>query len=128
MFPLSVSESACLSFSNAIERMVLVRAVCAVYEGAAVAVPEPASAAQLCVAAVLADPRRRFTQLRGREGMQRSFASVYGGCAVLFLGSTFRGVVKAVYDASFRLQQQNAHDQRDSRRRWRACTLHRRKR
>jgi DNA-binding beta-propeller fold protein YncE len=89
---------ASFSFSNEHERMTLARAVCAVGEGATVASPAPAAARHLCVAAVLADPWRRCTQLGGREGMPRSFGSVYSAYAVLFLGSTFRGIESAVHD------------------------------
>jgi hypothetical protein len=91
---------ASFAFSNERERMTLARAVCAAGEGAAVATPAPAAARHLCVAAVLADPWRRFTQLGGREGMPRSFGSVYGAYAVLFLGSTFHGIESAVHAAA----------------------------
>ncbi len=53
----------------------------------------------VCVAAVLGDPRHRLVVLGGREGMPRSLGSVYGGAVTCFLGGSFRGVVSRVIGA-----------------------------
>jgi DNA-binding beta-propeller fold protein YncE len=84
-------------------RLLWLRAVCAVAEGADVpllhAVRHASSshyAADMCVAAVLGDGEHRVAVLGGREGMPRSLGSVYAGSVTLFLGGGLRGVVSRV--------------------------------
>jgi DNA-binding beta-propeller fold protein YncE len=48
------------------------------------------------VGAVLGDAERRVAVLGGREGMPRSFGSVYGGSVTRFLGGGCRGVASRV--------------------------------
>jgi DNA-binding beta-propeller fold protein YncE len=85
-------------------RLLWLRAVCAVAEGADVplshAVPDASSRCppDVCVAAVLGDALRRVAVLGGREGMSRSLGSVYGGSVTRFLGGSLRGVVSRVID------------------------------
>jgi hypothetical protein len=67
----------------------LLRALCAVAKGAAVA--HSKTAAALCVPAVLGDACRRLSTMGGRAGMPRSLGSVLGCWVVRFLGG-FRGV------------------------------------
>jgi DNA-binding beta-propeller fold protein YncE len=82
----------------------VLRALCAVGEGADVIIPvfsippavrTSAAAAAACVAAVLGDPLRRLSIVGGRDGMPRSLASVYGGSVTRFLGG-FRGKVSCI--------------------------------
>jgi DNA-binding beta-propeller fold protein YncE len=83
-------------------RLLFLRAVCAVAEGADVpTVPDTSLSSSrcppaVCVAAVLSDPLRRVSLLGGREGMRRSLGSVYGGSITRFLGGSCRGVVSRV--------------------------------
>jgi DNA-binding beta-propeller fold protein YncE len=78
-------------------RLLFLRAVCAVAEGADVPLSLAASHAsarcspEVCVAAVLGDALRRVSVLGGREGMPRSLGSVYGGSVTRFLGGGLRG-------------------------------------
>jgi hypothetical protein len=85
--------------ASATARLLFLKAVCAVAEGADVppshAVPEPPD---VCVAAVLGDGLQRVAVLGGREGMSRSLGSVYGGSVTRFLGGSLRGVVSRVID------------------------------
>jgi hypothetical protein len=91
-----------LAFATA--RLVFLKAVCAVAEGADVpllhAVPDasPRRAPDVCLAAVLGDSLRRLAVLGGREGLNRSLGSVYGGSVTRFLGGSLRGVVSRVID------------------------------
>jgi hypothetical protein len=83
-------------------RLLFLKAVCAVAEGADVplshAVPDASSRCppDVCVAAVLGDALRRVAVLGGREGMPRSLGSVYGGSVTRFVGGSLRGVVSRV--------------------------------
>ncbi len=83
-------------------RLLFLKAVCAVAEGAGVplshAVPDASSRCppDVCVAAVLGDALRRVAVLGGREGMSRSLGSVYGGSVTRFVGGSLRGVVSRV--------------------------------
>jgi hypothetical protein len=70
--------------------MALLRALCAVAEGADV-VEGTAGAKICCIAAVLRDPLRRLCVMGGREDMRRSLGSVLAGSVVRFLGG-FCGV------------------------------------
>ncbi len=72
-------------------RLGLVKALCAVAEGAAVVTGDDGDASCCTVAAALHDAQRRFAVLGGRDGMPRSVGSEYAGWAGLFLGSTFTG-------------------------------------
>jgi DNA-binding beta-propeller fold protein YncE len=83
-------------------RLLFLKAVCAVAEGADVplshAVPDASSSRcppDVCVGAVLGDALRRVAVLGGREGMPRSLGSVYAGSVTRFLGG-LRGVVSRV--------------------------------
>jgi DNA-binding beta-propeller fold protein YncE len=83
-------------------RLLFVKAVCAVAEGADVplshTVPDassPRCPPGVCVSAVLGDALRRVSVLGGREGMSRSLGSVYGGSVTRFLGG-LRGVASRV--------------------------------
>ena len=75
-------------------RLLFLKAVCAVAEGADVplshAVPDASSRCppDVCVAAVLGDALRRVAVLGGREGMSRSLGSVYSGAVTRFLGGS----------------------------------------
>ncbi len=87
----------------------LLRALCAVAEGAVVLAPHPlvstdaaaasaaasAAAAAACVAAVLGDTLQRLSTMGGREGMPRSVGSLWGSFVVRFAGG-FRGVQRRV--------------------------------
>lgn len=74
--------------STGFVRLLWLRALCAVAEGAAdVVVDAP-------VAAVLGDAR--MSALHGRDGLPRSLASVYGCFVTLFLRGRVYGVVKPV--------------------------------
>jgi DNA-binding beta-propeller fold protein YncE len=91
--------------SSATARLLFLKAMCAVAEGADVplshAVPDASSRCppDVCVAAVLGDALRRVAVLGGREGMSRSLGSVYGGSVTRFLGDSLRGgVVSRVID------------------------------
>ncbi len=81
-------------------RLLWLRAVCAVAEGAAVplshAPSDGASPSAACVAAVLGDALHRVSVLGGREGMSRSLGSVFGGAVTRFLGGSLRGVESRV--------------------------------
>ncbi len=89
---------------SATARLLFLKAVCAVVEGADVplsrAVPDASSRCppDACVGAVLRDALRRVAVLGGREGMSRSLGSVYGGSVTRFLGGSLRGVVSRVID------------------------------
>jgi hypothetical protein len=72
-------------------RVAVLRAFCAVAEGADVIIPvfpiPPAAAdSAACVAAVLGDACRRLSILGGRDGMPRSLGSIFGSLGTLFLG------------------------------------------
>lgn len=84
-------------------RFAVLRAFCAVAEGADVLVPSPVevltadTAAETgvgaaCVAAVLGDAQRRLSILGGRSEMPRSLGSVLGSFVVRFVGGGLRGV------------------------------------
>jgi hypothetical protein len=86
-------------------RLLFLKAVCAVAEGADVplshAVPDASSSRcppDVCVGAVLGDALRRVSVMGGREGMLRSLGSVYGGSVTRFPGGSLRGVVSRVID------------------------------
>jgi DNA-binding beta-propeller fold protein YncE len=90
---------------SAAARLLWLRAVCAVAEGADVPLshttrraPSSSSRCQpdVCVAAVLGDAEHRVAVLGGREGMPRSLGSIYSGSVTRFLGDSFRGVVSRV--------------------------------
>jgi hypothetical protein len=94
--------------ASATARLLWLRAVCAVAEGADVPLSHTVSHASpccppdVCVAAVLGDPLHRVAVLGGREGMPRSLGSVYGGAVTRFLGGALRGVVRRVIDTGVR--------------------------
>jgi hypothetical protein len=75
-------------------RLLFLKAVCAVAEGADVplsyAAPDASSSlsSHVCGSAVLGDALRRVAVLGGREGMPRSLGSVYGGSVTRFLGGS----------------------------------------
>ena len=79
----------------------VLRALCAVGEGADVRIPvssiPPAmrTSGAACVAAVLGDACRRLSILGGRDGMPRSLGSVYGSLVTRFVGG-LRGKVSRV--------------------------------
>ncbi len=78
----------------------LLRALCAVAEGASVcsgvgAGAHSHTAAALCVSAALGDAGRRLSAMGGRAGMPRSLGSVLGCWVMRFLGG-FRGVESRV--------------------------------
>jgi DNA-binding beta-propeller fold protein YncE len=83
-------------------RLLWLRAVCAVAEGADVPLSHAAPDASahcppdVCVAAVLGDALHRVAVLGGREGMSRSLGSVYSGSVTRFLGRSLRGVASRV--------------------------------
>ncbi len=87
-------------------RLLFLRSLCAVAEGADVSLSRTAHHASsssrcppdVCVAAVLGDAEHRVAVLGGREGMPRSLGSVYGGSVTRFLGGSLRGVVSRVID------------------------------
>jgi DNA-binding beta-propeller fold protein YncE len=85
-------------------RLLFLKAVCAVAEGADVplshAVPDASSRCRpdVCMGAVLGDALRRVAVPGGREGMSRSLGSVLGGSVTRFLGGGFRGVESRVID------------------------------
>jgi hypothetical protein len=89
---------------SATARLLFLKAVCAVAEGADVpshVVPDALSSRcppDACAGAVLGDALRRVAVLGGREGMSRSLGSVYGGAVTRFLGGSLRGVVSRVID------------------------------
>jgi DNA-binding beta-propeller fold protein YncE len=81
-------------------RLALLRAFCAVAEGAHVVASgggDARAAAAACVTAVLCDAQCRVCVLGGRLDMRRSLGSVLGGCIVRFLGG-LRGVVSRVIE------------------------------
>ncbi len=79
-------------------RLALLRAFCAVAEGAhVVASGVPVCTAAACVTAVLGDAQCRVCVLGGRQNMRRSLGSVLGGCIVRFLGGLC-GVVSRVIE------------------------------
>jgi DNA-binding beta-propeller fold protein YncE len=91
--------------ASATARLLWLRAICAVAEGADVPLshaarhaPSASDSPALCVAAVLGDALHRVAVLGGREGMPRSLGSVYGGAVTRFLGGSLRGVVSRVID------------------------------
>jgi hypothetical protein len=90
--------------SRATARLLFLKAVCAVAEGADVplshAVPDASSHCppDVCVAAVLGDEEHRVAVLGGRAGMPRSLGSVYAGSVTRFVGGSLRGVVSRVID------------------------------
>jgi DNA-binding beta-propeller fold protein YncE len=93
--------------ASATARLLFLRAVCAVAQGADVPLSHTARRASsssrwlapgVCVAAVLGDAEHRVAVLGGREGMPRSLGSVYGGSVTRFLGGALRGVVSRVID------------------------------
>ncbi len=92
--------------ASATARLLWLRAVCAVAEGADVPLSHtvrraPSSSrcpSDVCVAAVLGDALRRVAALGGREGMPRSLGSVYAGSVTRFFGGALRGVVSRVID------------------------------
>jgi hypothetical protein len=94
--------------ASATARLLWLRAVCVVAEGADVPLSHwhatrrtPSSSCcppDVCVAAVLGDAEHRVAVLGGREGMPRSLGSVYGGSVTRFLGGSFRGVVSRVFN------------------------------
>ncbi len=99
--PLSAALTWPLTSAGA--RLLFLKAVCAVAEGADVplshTVPDatsPRCPPDVCVSAVLGDTLRRVAVLGGREGMSRSLGSVYGGSVTRFLGGSLRGVVSRV--------------------------------
>jgi tripartite motif-containing protein 2/3 len=85
-------------------RLLWLRAVCAVAEGADVPLSHsvcraPSSSRcppDVCVGAVLGDGEHRVSILGGREGIPRSLGSVYAGSVTRFLGGSFRGVESRV--------------------------------
>jgi hypothetical protein len=85
-------------------RLLWLRSLCAVAEGADVPLSHTARRASsssrcppdVCVAAVLGDDEHRVAVLGGREGMPRSLGSVYGGAVTRFLGGSLRGVESRV--------------------------------
>jgi DNA-binding beta-propeller fold protein YncE len=87
-------------------RLLFLRALCAVAEGADVSpshtVPDAAPSSRcppdVCVAVVLGDALHRVSVLGGREDLPRSLGSVYGGTVTRFLGGSLRGVVSRVVD------------------------------
>ncbi len=96
-------------------RLLWLRAVCAVAEGAEtpLSLPLPPSLPHtidarhavmtrcppaLCVGAVLGDAEHRVAVLGGREGMPRSLGSVYAGSVTRFIGGSLRGVESRVID------------------------------
>jgi DNA-binding beta-propeller fold protein YncE len=89
--------------ASATARLLWLRAVCAVAEGADVPLSHATRRASssscppdVCVAAALGDVEHRVAVLGGREGMPRSLGSVYAGSVTRFLGGAFRGVVSRV--------------------------------
>jgi DNA-binding beta-propeller fold protein YncE len=91
--------------ASATARLLWLRSVCAVAEGADVPLPHSAlddsssrCPPDVCVAAVLDDAEHRAAVLGGREGMPRSLGSVYGGSVTRFLGGSLRGAVSRVID------------------------------
>jgi DNA-binding beta-propeller fold protein YncE len=95
--------------ASATARLLWLRAVCAVAEGADVPLSHTVRRASsstsssrcppdVCVAAVLGDAELRVAVLGGREGMPRSLGSVYAGSVTRFLGGSLRGVVSRVID------------------------------
>jgi DNA-binding beta-propeller fold protein YncE len=97
--------------ASATARLLWLRSLCAVAEGADVPlsdiVPEASSRCppDVCVAAVLGDALHRVAVLGGREGMPRSLGSVYGGSVTRFLGGSLRGVASRVIDTSEMLSE-----------------------
>ncbi len=85
--------------------LAVLRAFCAVAEGADVLVPAAdtadiadaeaetgfASKSAKCVAAVLGDALRRLSMIGGRDGMPRSMGSVFGYSVARFAGGGLRG-------------------------------------
>jgi sugar lactone lactonase YvrE len=91
--------------ASATARLLWLRSLCAVAEGADVPLSHtardessssPRCPPDVCVAAVLGDPLRRVAVLGGREGMPQSLGSVYGGSVTRFLGGSLRGVESRV--------------------------------
>jgi hypothetical protein len=82
--------------ASATARLLWLRAVCAVTEGADVPLSHATRRAtstsssrcpsDVCVGAVLGDAEHRVAVLGGREGMPRSLGSVYAGSVTRFLG------------------------------------------
>jgi hypothetical protein len=118
--------------ASATARLLWLRAVCAVAEGADVplshTVAEGSSSSSssssswspcfppdVCVAAVLGDALHRMSVLGGREGMPRSLGSVYGGSVTRFLGGSLRGVVSRVIDADLPSRYNGVAVSRDGR-------------
>ncbi len=94
--------------ASATARLLFLRAVCAVAEGADVPLSHTARHASssrfpsppgVCVRAVLGDVLRRVAVLGGREGLPRSLGSVYAGSVTRFLGGALRGVASRVIHA-----------------------------
>ncbi len=84
-------------------RLLWLRAVCAVAEGADTPLPHTVHHASssrcppaVCVGAVLGDAEHRVAVLGGREGIPRSLGSVYAGSVTRFIGGGFQGVVSRV--------------------------------
>jgi DNA-binding beta-propeller fold protein YncE len=93
--------------ASATARLLWLRSLCAVAEGADVPLSHSAlddsssrCPPDVCVTAVLGDPLQRVAVLGGREGMPRSLGSVYGGSVTRFLGGSLRGVVSRVIDTA----------------------------
>jgi DNA-binding beta-propeller fold protein YncE len=92
--------------ASATARLLWLRVVCEVTEGADVPLSHTARRASsssssrcppdVCVAAVLGDAEHRVAVLGGREGMPRSLGSVYAGSVTRFLGGSSRGVMSRV--------------------------------
>jgi DNA-binding beta-propeller fold protein YncE len=89
--------------ASATARLLWLRVVCVVAEGADVPLSHTARRASssrcppaVCVAAVLGDALHRVAVLGGRDGMSRSLGSVYGGSVTRFLGGALRGVMSRV--------------------------------
>jgi DNA-binding beta-propeller fold protein YncE len=95
--------------ASATARLLWLRSLCAVAEGADVPLshPDPDATSSsssprcspdVCVAAVLGDALHRIAVLGGREGMPRSLGSVYGGSVTRFLGGSLRGMASRIID------------------------------
>jgi DNA-binding beta-propeller fold protein YncE len=99
--PRSVSRPA-WPLCSSTARLLFLKAVCAVAEGADVPLSDTLHDASsrrppdVCLGAVLGDVLHRVSVLGGREGMSRSLGSVYGGAVTRFVGGSLRGVVSRV--------------------------------
>jgi hypothetical protein len=103
---LSASRAVASALLSETARLLWLRAVCVVAEGADTLLYHTARRApsssrcppDVCVGAVLGDAEHRVAVLGGREGMPRSLGSVYAGSVTRFLGGSLRGVVSRVID------------------------------